>query len=417
MKIVVMKFGGTSVANVKKIRNVAKTVKDKINNNKVIVVLSAMAGVTNALQSYIDDANSFSDDNIYSKKNKILPTIESDLVMTSGEQVTVGLLSMILNNINIKSIPLLGWQIPIVTDSNFEKSKILNINNENIYNYFQEYDVIVLAGFQGISIDGKITSLGRGGSDTTAVAIAASVKAERCDIYTDVEGVYTTDPNIELMAKKIDKVSYEEMLEMASTGAKVLQTRSVELAMKNNLTLQVLSSLINKEGTYIVNDNELIEKEIVSGVSYSKNESKITISGIPDKPGISAKIFGLMASKNINVDMIVQNISQDGINANMTFTVPSKDLEIAKKTIKQKDLEIGYSSLSTNSDIAKISVIGMGMMSQSGVAEKMFKSLADKKINILAISTSEIKISVLIEKKYTDGAVKILHDVYKLGNK
>jgi aspartate kinase len=249
------------------------------------------------------------------------------------------------------------------------------------------------------------------------VAIASSLKAVRCDIYTDVEGVYTADPNVEKNAKKINKVSYEEMLEMSSMGAKVLQTRSVELAMKNNLTLQVLSSLTNIEGTYIVNENKLIEKEIVSGVSYSKNESKITISGIPDKPGISAKIFGLMASNNINVDMIVQNISQDGVSANMTFTVLTKDIELAKKTLERNNNELNYTNLSTDSNIAKISVIGMGMMSQSGVAEKMFKTLADKQINILAISTSEIKISVLIDKKYTDLAVKTLHSVYKLDNK
>lgn len=410
MKIVVMKFGGTSVASVKKIKNVANIVSKQINDNKVLVVLSAMAGVTNQLQSFIDEAN-------LSRTNDIFPSKESDLVMTSGEQVTVGLLSMILNQLDVRSIPLLGWQIPIVTDSNYEKSKILNIKNENILHYFETYDVIVLAGFQGVNIEGRITSLGRGGSDTTAVAIASSLKAERCDIYTDVEGIFTTDPNIENSAKKINKVAFEEMLEMSSTGAKVLQTRSVELAMKNNLTLQVLSSLTNKEGTYIVNEDALIEKEIVSGVSYSKNESKITISGIPDKPGISAKIFGLMASNNINVDMIVQNISQDGINANMTFTVSSKDLERAKKIIENKVNEIHYTNLSTDSEIAKISVIGMGMMSQSGVAEKMFKTLANKEINILAISTSEIKISVLIEKKYADEAVKSLHSIYKLSNK
>ena len=410
MKIIVMKFGGTSVANVEKIKNVAKIVSKQAKENKIVVVLSAMAGVTNNLQSYIDEID-------FPKSNSSKFSNESDLVMTSGEQVTVGLLSMILINQNIKSIPLLGWQVPIITDSNYEKSKILNISNKNIKYYFKSYDVIVLAGFQGVNIEGKITALGRGGSDTTAVAIAASLKAERCDIYTDVEGVYTTDPNIDHSAKKINKVSYEEMLEMSSMGAKVLQTRSVELAMKNNITLQVLSSLTNKEGTYIVNENALIEKEIVSGVSYSKNESKITISGIPDRPGISAKIFGLMASNNINVDMIVQNISQDGINANMTFTVPSKDLKLAKNIIENNAQEIAYTNLSTNSDIAKISVVGMGMMSQSGVAEKMFKTLANYKINILAISTSEIKISVLIKEDYVDDAVKSLHNVYKLSNK
>ena len=404
MKIVVMKFGGTSVANLSKIRNVAKIVKENSQKNKIVVVLSAMSGVTNQLQSYVEEVSSE-------------PSRETDLVITSGEQVTVGLLSMILNREGVKSLPLLGWQVPIVTDENYEKSRILNINNETIYHHFKSNDVIVLTGFQGISVNGDITSLGRGGSDTTAVAIASSLKAVRCDIYTDVEGVYTADPNVEKNAKKINKVSYEEMLEMSSMGAKVLQTRSVELAMKNNLTLQVLSSLTNTEGTYIVNENKLIEKEIVSGVSYSKNESKITISGIPDKPGISAKIFGLMASNNINVDMIVQNISQDGVSANMTFTVLTKDIELAKKTLERNNNELNYTNLSTDSNIAKISVIGMGMMSQSGVAEKMFKTLADKQINILAISTSEIKISVLIDKKYTDLAVKTLHSVYKLANK
>jgi len=404
MKIVVMKFGGTSVANLSKIRNVAKIVKENSQKNKIVVVLSAMSGVTNQLQSYVEEVSSE-------------PSRETDLVITSGEQVTVGLLSMILNREGVKSLPLLGWQVPIVTDENYEKSRILNINNETIYHHFKSNDVIVLTGFQGISVNGDITSLGRGGSDTTAVAIASSLKAVRCDIYTDVEGVYTADPNVEKNAKKINKISYEEMLEMSSMGAKVLQTRSVELAMKNNLTLQVLSSLTNIEGTYIVNENKLIEKEIVSGVSYSKNESKITISGIPDKPGISAKIFGLMASNNINVDMIVQNISQDGVSANMTFTVLTKDIELAKKTLERNNNELNYTNLSTDSNIAKISVIGMGMMSQSGVAEKMFKTLADKQINILAISTSEIKISVLIDKKYTDLAVKTLHSVYKLDNK
>ena len=404
MKIVVMKFGGSSVANIEKIRNVAKTISKHYKKNKIVVVLSAMSGVTNELQSFIDEVD-------------FPPSKETDLVITSGEQVTIGLLSMILNKKGIKSLPLLGWQIPIITDESYEKGRILNIENKSFHHHFKIYDVIVLAGFQGVSISGNITSLGRGGSDTTAVAIAASLRAERCDIYTDVEGVFTTDPNIEPKAKKIDKVAYEEMLEMSSTGAKILQTRSVELAMKNNLTLQVMSSLTNAEGTYIVNENQLIEKEIVSGVSYSKNESKLTISGIPDKPGISARIFGLMASNNINVDMIVQNISQDGITANMTFTVPFKDADFAKNLLEDKRDELNFSNLSNDSNIGKISVIGMGMMSQSGVAEKMFKTLAENKINILAISTSEIKISVLIEKKYTELGIKSLHSVYKLDKK
>ena len=402
MKIVVMKFGGTSVADISKIKNVASIINKNYKKYKLIIVLSAMEGVTNDLQKLIDQIDYPS-----SKEN--------DLVLTSGEQVTVGLLSMILNKMKIKSIPLLGWQVPIITDSSYEKAKILNINKDNILKYLVEYDVVVLAGFQGINTEGKITSIGRGGSDTTAVAIASSLNAERCDIFSDVDGVYSSDPTIVKNAKKIDKISYEEMLEMSSMGAKVLHTRSVELAMKNNLTLQVLSSLTNQEGTFIVNEKKLIEKEVVSGVSYSKNESKITISGIPDKPGIAAKIFRILSRNNINIDMIVQNISQDGISANLTFTVLNKDMKISKNLLEKNSEKILYRQLSTNSEVAKISVIGMGMMSQSGVAEKMFQTLADQQINILAISTSEIKISVLIEEKYTNNAVNSLHSAYRLG--
>ena len=401
MNTIVMKFGGTSVAGTEKLRNIADIVIKEVKNNKIIVVLSAMAGETNKLQSYLDDfASQYS--------------LESDLVLTSGEQVTIGLLSAELKNKGIKSIPLLGWQIPIITDDSHEKAKILHIDNKRIEKFFEKNDVIVLAGFQGISLDGEITSLGRGGSDTTAVAIASSVDAKRCDIYTDVDGVYTTDPNIDQNAKKISKVSYEEMLEMASTGSKVLHTRSVELAMKNNLTLQVLSSLTKETGTFIVDEKELIEKEIVSGVSYSKNEAKVTISGILDKPGISAKIFSLMTENNINVDMIVQNISQDGISANITFTINQKDFDLTKSVIEKNHNSLKYKSLSLDKNVAKISVIGMGMMSQAGVAEKMFKTLAKNEINILAISTSEIKISVLIEEKHTNIAVKSLHEAYNL---
>ncbi len=399
-----MKFGGTSLANIKKIRNVVNIVSSESKNNKLIVVLSAMAGVTNQMQNYIDDIDSKEE-------------IENDLLLTSGENVTIAILSALLKKNNIKSIPLLGWQVPIITDNFHQKAKILNIDKTRVGKFLKDNDVIVLAGFQGINIEGHITSLGRGGSDTTAVAIASAVSADRCDIYTDVEGVYSTDPNIVSKAKKIPKLAFEEMLEMSSTGAKVLHTRSVELAMKNNLVLQVLSSLTNKPGTLILDDKKLIEKEIVSGVSYSNNESKVTISGIPDKPGISAKIFGLLASKNINVDMIVQNISQDGISANITFTVPNTEISNAKKILEDELNIIGYQSLKTDDKISKISVIGMGMMSQSGVAQKMFKTLAENSINILAISTSEIKISVLIDEKYTNIAVESLHNAYNLENK
>ncbi len=404
MSLIVMKFGGTSVGSIKKINNVAKIVQKESKKNKLIVVLSAMSGETNRMQKLLDEAQSDE-------------KIENDLVLTSGENVSVGILSSMLKKRKIKSIPLLGWQVPIITDSNYQKAKILNIDNKRLKNLFKIYDVIVLAGFQGISVDGYITSLGRGGSDTTAVAIASAIKANRCDIYTDVDGVYTTDPNIVPKAKKIKSLAFEEMLEMSSTGAKVLHTRSVELAMKNKLILQVLSSITKKNGTFIVDENKLIEKEIVSGVSYSKNESMITISGIPDKPGISARIFGLLADKNINVDMIVQNISQDGSSANITFTVPNNEIKSAKLLLKNNLNKIRFGSLKTDGNVSKISVIGMGMMSQSGVAQKMFKTLATNSINILAISTSEIKISVLIQEKYTNIAVKSLHEAYKLKHK
>ena len=403
MKLVVMKFGGTSVGSIDKINNVANIVEKQLNDKKLIVVLSAMSGVTNKMQEYIDEIES----------NEI---IENDLILTSGEAVSVGLLSAILKKRNIKSIPLLGWQIPIITDSNHQKAKILNIDKVRIDKYLNDYDVLVVAGFQGIDIDGNITSLGRGGSDTTAVAVAAAVDADRCDIYTDVDGVYSTDPNLEPKAKKISKLAFEEMLEMSSTGAKVLHTRSVELAMKNNLTLQVLSSITKQSGTLVVDENKLIEKEIVSGVSFSNNESKLTLSGIADKPGISATIFGLLANNNINVDMIVQNTSQDGVTANITFTVPNSEIHNAKKILEENQNLIDFKSIETDSNISKISVIGMGMMSQSGVAKKMFTTLADNSINILAISTSEIKISVLINKKFTKIAVKSLHEAYNLDN-
>ena len=396
-----MKFGGTSVANVDKIRNVASIIEKEINGNKLVVVLSAMAGETNKMQQYIEEISSDS-------------KLENDLILTSGENVTIGLLSAILKKKKIQSLPLLGWQVPIITDDNYQKAKILNIDKERISNFFKKNDVLIVAGFQGITPSGFVTSLGRGGSDTTAVAIASAIKADRCDIYTDVDGVYSADPNLVPKAKKIPHLAFEEMLEMSSLGAKVLHTRSVELAMKNNLILQVLSSITKNKGTFIIDEKKLIEKEIVSGVSYSNNESKITISGIPDKPGISAQIFGLLADNNINVDMIVQNISQDGVNANITFTVPNLEINIAKEILKKNVSKIKYNSLKTDKNVSKISVIGMGMMSQSGVAQKMFRTLANNSINILAISTSEIKISVLIDEKFTKIAVKSLHEAYNL---
>ena len=404
MKILVMKFGGTSVANLDRIRNVASIVEKEHKNYKLVIVLSAMAGVTDDLQKLID-------------KIEYDNSPETDLILTSGEQISVALLSMILNKKAIKSYPMLGWQIPIITNNSYGNAKIINILDKEILNHLKKFDVVVAAGFQGISQEGKVASLGRGGSDTTAVAIASVLKAERCDIYTDVEGIYSTDPNIDKNAKKINRIAYEEILEMSSLGAKVLHTRSVELAMKNNINLQVLSSITKSKGTMIVNEKELIEKEMVSGISYSKDESKISISGVPDKSGISAKIFGILSAYNINVDMIVQNISQDGVSANLTFTMQSEEMEKAYNLLEKNKSMINYKLISTDSNLAKVSVIGMGMRSQSGVAQKMFQTLADNKINILAISTSEIKISVLIEKKYTDQAVISLHKAYKLNKK
>lgn len=404
MNILLMKFGGTSVSGIKKIKNVASIIAKESKNYKLVVVLSAMAGATNELQNYISEIG-------------IDNTAESDLVITSGEQVSVGLLSMTLNKMDIKSTYLLGWQVPIITDNSYGNARILKIENKIILNDLKNNDVVVIAGFQGISIEGKISSFGRGGSDTTAVALASALKTERCDIYTDVEGVYSADPNIEPKAKKIDKISYEEMLEMASLGAKVLQTRSVELAMKNNLHLQVLSSIVNSTGTMVVEEDEIFEKAMISGVSYSNNEAKITISGIPDLPGIAANIFGNLSENDINVDMIVQNISQDGIKANLTFTVQAKEINSVKNILENNKSIIQYNSFSTDDQVSKISVIGVGMKSQTGVAQKMFETLANNGINIMAISTSEIKISVLIKRKFTNLAVKSLHKAYNLADK
>ena len=408
MSTLVLKFGGTSVASTELIKSAAKIVKKEYDNgHNIAVVVSAMAGTTNNLINYVNDFHS-------SKSDSVEFNAEYDVVVSSGEQVTSGLMSLALNEIGVPAISWLGWQLPIITNGPHRNANIRKIIPDKINECFKERKVSVLAGFQGLSSESRITTIGRGGSDNTAVFLASSLKADRCDIYTDVDGVYTTDPNIDQNAKKIPKMSYEEMLEMASTGSKVLHTRSVELAMKNNLTLQVLSSLTKETGTFIVDEKELIEKEIVSGVSYSKNEGKVTISGILDKPGISAKIFSLMTENNINVDMIVQNISQDGISANITFTINQKDFDLTKSVIEKNHNSLKYKSLSLDKNVAKISVIGMGMMSQAGVAEKMFKTLAKNEINILAISTSEIKISVLIEEKHTNIAVKSLHEAYNL---
>ncbi len=401
MNIRVMKFGGTSLATIDHIIFASKKIINMTRNSKVIVVLSAMAGSTNSLVNQI-------------KKINTLDSSESDLVLSTGEQISCGLMSIYLNKEGIKSRTWTAWQVPIYTNNEYGKARIENIPKENILESFKYYDVAIVTGFQGISKENKITTLGRGGSDTTAVAMAAAFHAEQCDIFTDVEGVFTANPSIVPNAKKIDYITYEEMLEMASLGAKVLQTRSVELAMKYNITIQVLSSQIDKEGTFVVNDNKKMEKEVVSGISFSKDEAKVTVSGLLDKPGVSAGIFGSLAEANINVDMIVQNISQDGKTANVTFTLPQSELKKAVEVLEKIKNKINFQSLKTDEKVAKVSAIGMGMRSQAGVATKMFRVLGEKNINIQAISTSEIKISVLIDQDYTELAVRSLHSIYGL---
>ncbi len=401
MNIRVMKFGGTSLATIDHIIFASKKIINMTKNSKVIVVLSAMAGSTNSLVNQI-------------KKINGLDSSESDLVLSTGEQISCGLMSIYLNKEGIKSRTWTAWQIPIYTNNEYGKARIESIPKDNILESFKYYDVAIVTGFQGISKENKVTTLGRGGSDTTAVAMAAAFKAEQCDIFTDVEGVFTANPSIVPNAKKIDYITYEEMLEMASLGAKVLQTRSVELAMKYNITIQVLSSQIDKKGTFVVNDNKKMEKEVVSGISFSKDEAKVTVSGLLDKPGVSAGIFGSLAEANINVDMIVQNISQDGKTANVTFTLPQSELKKAVEVLKKVKNQINFQSLKTDEKVAKVSAIGMGMRSQAGVATKMFKVLGEKNINIQAISTSEIKISVLIDQDYTELAVRSLHSIYGL---
>lgn len=412
--IIVQKFGGTSVGDISRIKNVAKKVKAELDkNNKVIVVVSAMSGVTNQLVDYCNQVSSLTED---------ISLSEYDSVIATGEQVTCGLLALELQSIGYKARSLLGWQISIKTDSIHSKARIDSIDGEYLLGLLNEFDVIVIAGFQGIHEESnRVTTLGRGGSDTSAVAIAAAVKADLCDIYTDVSGVYTTDPRITEKARRLKKVTYEEMLEMAYSGSKVLQTRSVAMAMAHNVRVRVLSTFeeVNENsGTVLVNNNEeIMERRLITGISYSKNDVRITLTNMPDHPGLSATIFGALAQKEVNVDMIVQNISSNGKFIDITFTAGVDELERAKLAIESIRDEVKYSELKIDDNIAKISVIGVGMISHSGVAHTMFKTLAEKGINLLLISTSEIKISVLIEKEYGELAVRVLHDAYGLGKK
>ena len=409
MSRIVMKFGGTSVGSVERINHVAEIVRSEVDaKNQVVVVLSAMAGETDRLV------------NLTKELSKDFPTSEYDVVISSGEQVSVGALSGLLNSSGIKSQSLLGWQVPIVTNSDHKSARIEAISSEVIVKLFDENNVVIIPGFQGISVDGRITTLGRGGSDTSAVAIAASINADFCDIYTDVDGVYTTDPNKVPNAKRLDKISYEEMLEMASLGAKVLQTRSVETAMNNEVFLRVLSSFSDagkkKKGTLVCSEDSISDKKIVTGVAASTNDAKLTLTGIKDKPGVAAEILGILAENNINVDMIVQNISNDRKTTDLTYTVPKDEVDNAKELMDVLSNNLSYESLIVDSNIAKISIVGVGMRSNAGVASQMFDVLSKNNINIDVISTSEIKISVLINKDLTEKALNTLHEHFELGN-
>lgn len=403
MARIVQKFGGTSVADLDRIRNVAQRVKREVDaGHEVAVVVSAMSGETNKLVGYVDDLS-----NLYDAR-------EYDAVVASGEQVTAGLLALALQAIGVEARSWLGWQIPIRTTGAHGKARITEIETDEMRKRLAKGQVCVVAGFQGLGPDNRITTLGRGGSDTSAVALAAALEADRCDIYTDVDGVYTSDPRIVKAARKLDKITYEEMLESASVGAKVLQTRSVEMAMKHRVRLQVLSSFEDKPGTLVVDEDEIVEQELVSGIAYSRDEAKITLTGVSDRPGVAAHIFGPLTAANINVDMIVQNVSHDGKTTDMTFTVSKADAAKAIATIEKAKDELGYADLLSDKNVVKVSVIGVGMKSHAGVALTMFETLAEKGINIQVISTSEIKVSVLIAEEYTELALRALHTAYGL---
>ncbi|MCW5693049.1 MAG: aspartate kinase [Pseudolabrys sp.] len=414
MPRLVMKFGGTSVADLDRIRNVARHVKREVDAGyDVAVIVSAMSGVTNQLVAWCRNAAPLHD------------TREYDAVVATGEQVTAGLLAIVLEGMGVNARSWQGWQLPILTSNVHGSARIEDVNGAELIKRFDELkQVAVIAGFQGLHKDtGRITTLGRGGSDTSAVAVAAAIGAERCDIYTDVDGVYTTDPRVEPSARRLDKIAFEEMLEMASLGAKVMQVRSIELGMLHKVRIFVRSSFVKPEdidpklpppGTLICDESEIMEQQTVTGIAFSKDEAQISIRRVQDKPGIAAAIFGPLADASINVDMIVQNVSPDGSTTDLTFTVPSSDYERARVTIEKAKAQIGYERMDGATDVAKVSVIGIGMRSHAGVAASGFKALAEQKINILAITTSEIKFSVLIHANQTDLAVRTLHKLYGL---
>jgi aspartate kinase len=403
MARIVMKFGGTSVADLDRIRNVALRVKREADaGHQIAVVVSAMAGVTNQLVDWVTGTATLHDAREY------------DVVVASGEQVTAGLTALALQALGVPARSWLGWQIPLRTDGVHGKARIQEIDTSEIVRRFTDGQVAVVAGFQGIGPDTRITTLGRGGSDTSAVALAAALGAERCDIFTDVDGVYTCDPRIVTKARKLDRITYEEMLELASQGAKVLQTRSVELAMKYRVRTQVLSSFSEAPGTLVVDEDEIVEQEVVSGIAYSRDEAKITLTKVADRPGVAAGIFGPLADAAVNVDMIVQNISADGKTTDLTFTVARTDLERAVKILNERKGELGFTAVMPDPNVVKVSVIGVGMRSHAGVALTMFRTLAERGINIQVISTSEIKVSVLIAADYTELALRALHSAYGL---
>ena len=414
MARLVLKFGGTSVADLERIRNVARHVKREADaGHQVAVVVSAMAGKTNELVAWTREASPMHDAREY------------DAVVASGEQVTAGLLAITLQGMGVEARSWLGWQIPIRTNNAHGSARIEEIDGSELIRRFDLDQVAVIAGFQGLGPDNRIATLGRGGSDTTAVALAAAIKADRCDIYTDVDGVYTTDPRIEPKARRLDKIAFEEMLEMASLGAKVLQVRSVEMAMVHGVKTFVRSSFEDPDaidsspgasprGTLICDEDDIVEQEVVTGIAYARDEAQISLRRVPDKPGVSASIFGPLAAENVNVDMIVQSVSEDGSRTDMTFTVPDSDVERALKVLEDHRDEIGYELIQSDKGLVKVSVIGIGMRSHAGVASTAFAALAQRGINIRAITTSEIKFSVLIDSEYTELAVRTLHAAYGL---
>ena len=414
MARLVMKFGGTSVADIERIRNVARHVKREVDaGHEVAVVVSAMAGATDRLVGWCREAAALHDAREY------------DAVVSSGEQVTAGLLAIVLEGMGVNARSWQGWQLPILTSNAHAAARVLDVNGAELVKRFKErHEVAVLAGFQGVHKEtGRVTTLGRGGSDTSAVAIAAAIRADRCDIYTDVDGVYTSDPRVVPRARRLDKVAFEEMLELASLGAKVMQVRSVELGMVHNVRIFVRSSFDapdsidphgNPPGTLICDEGEIMEQQTVTGIAFSRDEAQISIRQVQDKPGVAAAIFGPLAAANINVDMIVQNVSADDKTTDLTFTVPAADYQRALDTIKKAKDNIGYARLDGAMDVAKISVIGIGMRSHAGVAAEAFRALAERAINIRAITTSEIKFSLLIDAAYTELAVRTLHSLYGL---